>query len=112
MIDPAQLTPLHDRLIVKHLREQVGRSLVIRENPNLVDFVGQGENGEHNDNRRVAVRSVVVSIGAKVRGVKVGDCILHTAWNDFPEWFNREIGEEYALIRQNDVMGHLDVAKA
>lgn len=97
------MRPLHDRLVVKHITEKHGLIEVIRENPDLVNFVKQGENGDADDNRRVFLKSEVISVGCDVRGVKVGDIIKHTAWDDLPEAY-RQPG--YSMIREKDIAGH------
>lgn len=108
---PHAVQPLHDRIIVKRIQSLATLEskliILVRENPELLDFVGDGNNGHNNDNRRVALMSQVIAVGAGVRGVKKGDIIAHTAWNDFPQLF--EIPKEYALITEGDVMGHLTV---
>lgn len=99
MIDPETIQPLGDRLVVKKLPvDEVTASglIVIRENPHLQDMIGDGANGEHNDNRRVFIRSIVVSCGSKVRGIKPGDVVMHTDWSDADL-------PGYALIRQGDI---------
>jgi hypothetical protein len=103
------IRPLHDRIIVKHLAEPQGLIHVVRENPLLVDYVGQGDNGSHDDNRRVFLTSTVISVGSEVRGVKKGDIIRHTAWDDLPESL-RQRG--WAMIREGDVAGRLQGAQA
>lgn len=102
------LQPLHKGLIVKHLQRKPSPSglIVIRENPEMMDMVGDGENGNHNDNRRVGLVSQVLSVGPGVHGVKKGDVIMHTAWNDLPAWLDAP--KEYAMIREADVWGHYD----
>lgn len=103
---PEQMAPLHDRLIVRHLeRKKTDGLIVIRDNPHMLDFIGDGKNGEHNDNRRVGVVSRIVSVGETVRGLKKGETILHTAWNDFADC---EEFKGYAMIREGDVWGHYD----
>lgn len=99
------LQPLHDRLIVKHLERKPSSGLIIvRENEDMFDMVGDGKNGEHNDNRRVGIVSQVIQVGTSVRGVKKGDVIMHTAWNDLPAWLDAP--KNYAIIREGDVFGH------
>lgn len=100
------LRPLHDRLLVKKLQLKKRLIEVIRDNPHMADMIAQGMNGEHDDNRRVFLMSRVVSVGNSVRGVKKGDMIVHSAWNDLPPWLNAP--KEYAMIRENDVAGHAD----
>jgi co-chaperonin GroES (HSP10) len=102
------LTPLHNGILVKHLEKKGTLSglIVIRENSDMMDMVGDGMNGEHNDNRRVGLVSKVLSVGGSVLGVKKGDVIMHTAWNDLPAWLDAPKG--YAMIREADVWGHYD----
>lgn len=102
-----QLQPLHDRILVIHL-PRTGTLEVIRENPGLVDMIGQGDNAQHDDNRRVFRVSRVVSVGESVRGVRKGDTIAHTDWNDLPDWAQTEENKGYAIIREKDVAGHVE----
>lgn len=101
-----QLQPLHDRLLVKRLPLKKRLLEIIRENPNLIDMVGQGCNGEHNDNRRGFLMSRVIAVGTSVQGIKKGDAIVHTAWNDLPPWLDAP--SDYAMIRESDVAGQCD----
>lgn len=102
-----RIRPLHDRIVVQHLPEPKTSIIIVRENPALMDFVGQGENGGHDDNRRVFVTSLVVSVGGDVRGVHPGDVVKHTAWDDLPEVL-RQPG--WAMIREADIAGHVSHA--
>lgn len=108
---PHAIAPLHDRIIVKRLESLATLDskiiLLVRENPELMDFVGDGNNGENNDNRRIAVMSKVIAVGSGCRDIKKGDLIAHTAWNDFPAIF--DIPKDYAMITQRDVMGHIEI---
>lgn len=100
------LRPLHDRILVQRLTLKSQLIQVIRENPNLQDMIGQGDNAEHDDNRRVFLMSHVLAVGPSVHSVKKGDTIVHTAWNDLPPWLDAP--PDYSMIRENDVAGHCE----
>lgn len=113
MIEPNELQPVDDRVLIRALPAEPNSAglIVIRENPHLIDFVGDGVNGEHNDNRRVGIVGVVVATGPggwdekkfKVRkiSVKPGDVVMFTAWNDLATLLPRD----HYLIREGDIWG-------
>jgi co-chaperonin GroES (HSP10) len=100
-----RMTPLHDRVLVRYLHKKPSSSdlILVRENPDMMDYIGQGDNGGHDDNRRVGIVSQVISVGDGVRDIAKGDVIMHTAWDDLPEWLDHK---GYAAIRVADVFGH------
>lgn len=100
------ITPLHDRILVRRLTKKNERVIWVREHPEMIDMVGQGENAQHDDNRRVFIMSRVLAIGSAVRDIAKGDTIVHTAWNDLPSWL--DVPADYCFIRENDVAGHCD----
>jgi len=102
------LSPLHDRILVRRLVLKSQLIQLIQENSNLSDMIGMGENGEHDDNRRVFLMSRVLAVGGSVRGIKKGDTIAHTAWNDLPPWLDAP--KDYSMIRENDVAGFCEPA--
>jgi co-chaperonin GroES (HSP10) len=113
MIEPNDFAPIDDRVLIRALPVNLNPSslIVIRENEHLVDFVGDGSNGEHNDNRRVGIVGVVVATGPggwdekkfKVQkmSVKPGDVVMFTAWNDLATL----LPSDHYLIREGDIWG-------
>jgi chaperonin GroES len=98
---PMKVRPLHDRVVVKRTeeKEMVRGGIVIpdtaKEKPQEGEVVAVGSGKKKDDGSRVAM------------DVKVGDRVL------FGKYSGTEIkidGEEYLMMREEDILGILDGA--
>jgi chaperonin GroES len=99
--EPMKVRPLHDRVVVKRTeeKEMVRGGIVIpdtaKEKPQEGEVVAVGSGKKKDDGSRVAM------------DVKVGDRIL------FGKYSGTEIkidGEEFLMMREEDILGILDGA--
>lgn len=110
MADPARVRLLRDRVLVRRIDKPTDSGLVvIREHPEMVDFIDGDKTGAHNDNRRVGLTGVVVAVGPGVYDedgdfhrttVQPGEVVMFTAWNDAADIF-----PGHNLIREGDIWG-------
>ena len=103
MIDPLQIRPLHDRILVRKLEEKPSGLILSLKDPHIVDGIG-------GDYRRRQVIGVVAACGPGITDekgrfhpmwVKAGDVIAFGDWDDLSDAL-----PGYCMIRQNDVWGH------
>jgi len=97
------VTPLHDRIIIQRLDEgeqQVGGIIIpdsAKEKPQRGKVIAAGHGKSNDDGKRIPL------------DVKAGDTIL------FGKYSGQEIkldGEEYIIMREDEVLGVLDGADA
>ena len=99
----ASFRPLHDRVVVKRVKEEekTKGGIIIpdtaQEKPQEGEVVAVGPGARDEDGERVAL------------DVKVGDRIL------FGKWSGTEVkidGEELLIMKESDIMGVLETKKA
>lgn len=114
----AALQPIHDRVLVKIVEEEVAldQILIVKDHAECVDAIDgmRDPEGKHNDYRRVGILGEIIAVGPgkwvkPERGeeffrpttVKPGEFVYFTNWNDW-----EEAPPGFALITEGDVMGH------